>query len=127
MIGVTPREWVAAFYVVVGIVVVALLGFRPLTGLVILAIAAMTYLASRACVTGNYTYWRSLMLVASINLTGETLVGQLFVLPALALATLYSWVLAVTWLLGAREWPQNRWLTFLRGYRDLVMRMRPKE
>jgi hypothetical protein len=67
------------------------------------------------------------MLVASMNLTGETLVGQLFVLPALALATLYSWVLAVTWLLGAREWPQNRWLTFLRGYRDMVMRMRPPD
>ena len=127
MLGVTPREWVAAFYLIVGIVLVAILGLRPLTALVILSIAVMTLLASRACSTGDYTYWTGMRLIASINPTGETLVGQIFVLPAIALASLYSWILGITWLLGARAWPQKRWLRFLRGYRELVIRTRPKQ
>lgn len=127
MIGVTPREWVGAFYVVVVIVVVASHGLNPLTPVVLLSMAILTYAASRACVLSNYTYWKALMLVASINLIGETLIGQIFVLPALAVATLYSWVLAITWLLGARAWPQKPWLAFLRSYREMVMRLRPKQ
>jgi hypothetical protein len=127
MIGVTPREWVAAFYVIMVIAIVAALGLRTVTVIVIASIGLITYVASRACITGNYSYWRSLMLVASINLTGETLIGQVFVLPALALASIYSWLLALTWIFGAREWPRKRWLAFLIRYRRMVIRVRPKD
>jgi len=126
MVGVTPREWVAAFYVVVAIAIVAILGLRPLAALVIVSMAALTLVASRACSTPDYSYWKGLSLIASINPTGETLIGQIFVLPALAIATLYSWILGIMWVLGAREWPQRRWLNLLRRYRELVIRMRPK-
>jgi hypothetical protein len=127
MIGVTSREWVAAFYVILAIAIVAALGPRPTTALVMASIAFLTYVASKACITGNYSYWRSLMLVASINLTGETLIGQIFVLPALAVASIFSWLLAITWILGAREWPRKRWLAFLTRYREMVMRVRLKD
>jgi hypothetical protein len=127
MLGVTPREWVAAFYVIVAIVIVAILGFHPLAALVIVSMATMTLVASRACSAPDYSYWKGMRLVASINPTGETLVGQIFVLPALAIASLYSWILGITWVLGGREWPQRRWLNFLRRYRELVIRMRPKD
>jgi len=125
MIGVTPREWVAAFYFVVGIAIVATIGLRPLAALMILSFLLMTLLANRACSFGEYGYWRGLRLAASINPTGESFVGQLFVLPALAIATLYSWVLGIAWVFGAREWPQKRRIGFLTGYRKLVVRIRP--
>jgi hypothetical protein len=126
MIGVTPRDWVAAFYVVVGIVVVATLGLRPLTALVNLSVVLMTVIANRACSSADREYWRGLKLIASINPSGETFVGQLFVLPALAVATVYSWFLGITWVFGAREWPRKRWFAFLRGYREFAVRMSPK-
>ena len=126
VLGVTSREWVAAFYLIVGIAAVAGLGFRPLTVLVILPIAALTWVASRACSNDSYSYWTGMRLVASINLTGESLIGQIFVLPALALATVFSWLLGLTWILGAREWPRKRWFAFLRSYRGAVIRVRPK-
>jgi hypothetical protein len=127
MIGVTPREWVAAFYVIVAIAIVAILGLRPQAALVIVSVAAITLVASRACSAPDYSYWKGLRLVASINPTGETLIGQIFVLPALVIATIYSWILGITWVLGGREWPQKRWLNFLQRYRELVIRMRPKD
>ena len=127
MIGVTAREWVAVFYVVLGIAIVATLGLRPLTVLVILSIVLMTLIASKACSVGNYGYWKGLQLIASLNPTGETFIGQIFVLPALAIASLYSWFLGITWVLGARQWPQKRWIGFLRRYREVVMRMQPKD
>jgi hypothetical protein len=127
MLGVTPREWVAAFYVIVAIAIVAILGLRPVAALVLVSMAAMTLIASRACSGPDFNYWNGLRLVASINPTGETLIGQIFVLPALAIASLYSWILGITWVLGGREWPRRRWLNFLRRYRELVIRMRPKD
>ena len=127
MLGVTPREWVVAYYVVVAIAVVAILGLRPLAALVIVSIAGMTLVASRACSAPDYSYWKGLRLIASINPTGETLIGQIFVLPALAIASLYSWILGIMWVLGAIEWPQRRWLNLLRRYRELVIRIRPKD
>jgi hypothetical protein len=127
MIGVTSREWVAAFYVILVIAIVAALGLRTVTVIVIASIGLLTYVASKACTAGNYSYWRSLMLVASLNPTGETFIGQLFVLPALVVASVYSWLLAITWILGARAWPRKRWLAFLTRYRKIVMRVRPKE
>jgi hypothetical protein len=127
MIGVTSREWVAAFYVILVIAIVAALGLRTVTVIVIASIGLLTYVASKACITGNYSYWRSLMLVASINLTGETLIGQIFVLPALAVASIFSWLLAITWILGARAWPRKRWLAFLTRYREIVLRVRLKD
>jgi hypothetical protein len=127
MVGVTSREWVAAFYVIVAIAIVAIVGLRPLAAAVIVSMAAMTLAASRACSAPNYSYWRGMRLIASINPTGETLIGQIFVLPALAIASVYSWILGITWILGGREWPQKRWLNFLRRYRELVIRMRPRD
>jgi hypothetical protein len=127
MIGVTPREWVAAFYLVVGIVIFATLGLRPVTALVILSIVLMTMIANRACSFADSAYWKGLLLIASINPSGETFVGQIFVLPALAVATVYSWILGITWVFGAREWPRKRWLAFLRGYREFAVRMSPKQ
>jgi hypothetical protein len=127
VIGVTPREWVGAFYVVVGIALVATLGIHPVTALVFSLILLFTLFASRACSHADYSYWKGLQLVASINPTGETLVGQIFVLPALAVATLFSWVLAITWVLGGREWPRKRWFGFLRRYGELVIRKRYKQ
>jgi hypothetical protein len=127
VIGVTPREWVGALYFVVGVAVIAIFGFRPLTVLISLAIVLMAMIASRACASGEYSYWKGLQVVASLNLTGETYIGQLFVLPALAIATVYSWMLGITWVFGAREWPRKRWFAFLRGYREIVVRMRPKQ
>jgi hypothetical protein len=126
MIGVTPRDWVAAFYLVAGIVVVATLGLRPLTALVILSIVLMTVIANRACSSTNREYWRGLKIIASINPSGETFVGQIFVLPALLVGSIYSWFLGITWVFGAREWPRKRWFAFLRGYREFAVRMSPK-
>jgi hypothetical protein len=126
MLGVTSREWVAAFYLIVGVALIAALGLQPVTALVILSITVITWVASRACRTEKYSYWTGMMLVASINPTGETLIGQIFVLPALALATVYSWLLGLTWILGGREWPRNRWFAFLRRYQRAVIRVRPK-
>jgi hypothetical protein len=127
VVSVTSREWVAVFYLVLGIAVVAIVGVRPLTALVILVIVLLTMLASRACSVAKYSYWTGLRLVASINPTGETLIGQVFVLPALAIASLYSWILGLAWLLGGRTWPQKRWIAFLRGYQAAALRVRPKE
>jgi hypothetical protein len=127
MIGVSPREWVGAFYFVVGVVILAIFGLRPLTALLILSIVLMTMIAGRACSLAEFSYWEGLRVIASINLTGETFIMQIFVLPALALATLYSWVLGITWVFGAREWPRKRWFAFLRGYRDVVLRAKPKD
>lgn len=127
MLGVTPREWVGAFYLILAIAIVAIVGLHPLAAAIIVSMAALTLVASRACSAPNYSYWKGLSLVASINPTGETLVGQIFVLPALAIASVYSWILGITWMLGGREWPQRRWLNFLRRYRGLVIRMRPKD
>jgi hypothetical protein len=127
MVGVTPREWVAAYYLMVAIAIVAIVGLRPLAAAFIVSIAALTMAASRACSAPDYSYWKGMRLIASINLTGETFIGQIFVLPALAIASVYSWILGITWILGGREWPQRRWLDFQRRYRELVIRTRPKD
>jgi hypothetical protein len=126
MTGVTAREWVASFYLVVGIAIVAVLGFRLVTSLALLAIVLMTMVASRACSFPDYGYWKGMQLVASINPTGETLIGQVFVFPGLAVASVYSWFLGVTWIFGGREWPRNRRMSFLHGYQEIVTRLRPK-
>jgi hypothetical protein len=125
-ISATSREWVAAFYLILGIVVVSTLGVHPLTALVILLIVLLTMLANRACSVPRFSYWKGLRLVASINPTGETFLGQVFVLPALTIAGIYSWILGVAWLLGGRTWPQKRWIALLRGYQAVVLRVRPK-
>jgi hypothetical protein len=127
MLGVTPREWVAAFYLIVAIAIVATLGLRPLAALVLVSMAAMTLVARRACSLPDYNYWKGLKLIASINPTGESLLGQILVLPALAIASSYSWILGIAWLLGGREWPQRRWLAFLRRYQVVVVRTRLKD
>jgi hypothetical protein len=125
-LSVTSREWVAAFYAILAIAVVGMLGIHLVTALVILLIVVLTLLASRACSVGEYSYWTGLRAVASINPTGETFLGQVFVLPALVLASIYSWVLGIAWLFGARAWPQKRWVSFLRGCRAVALRVRPK-
>jgi hypothetical protein len=125
-ISVTSREWVAAFYAMLAIAIVLALGFHPLTLLVALLIVVLTMLANRACSVSRLSYWRGLRLVASVNPTGETFFGQFIVLPALAIATLYSWGLGLAWLLGARQWPQGRWIAFLRSYQAVVLRRQPR-
>ena len=122
-LGVTSREWVVAFWIILGIAVVGILGLtaRALTSILVLIM--LTMLAARACSHPKLTYFNGLRVVASINPSGETFVGQLFVLPALAIATLFSWLLGLTWLLGAREWPRKRWLAFLRGYQGFARRL----
>jgi len=121
--GVSSREWVVAFWIILAIVVVAILGLTARAVLAILVLIALTMLAARACSHPKLTYFNGLRVVASINPTGETLVGQVFVLPCLAVATVFSWFLGLTWLLGAREWPRNRWLAFLRRYQGLARRL----
>jgi hypothetical protein len=121
-VSVTSREWVAAFYAILGIALVAIFGFHAITILIALVFVVLTMLAYRACSSGQFTYWKGLRLVASINPTGETLLGQFFVLPALAIASLLSWALGILWLLGAREWPRSRWIAFLRGYEAVLLR-----
>ncbi len=122
-LGVTSREWVLAFWAIVAIVVVAILGISGRAGLVIVIGIVLSLLASRACAHPKLTYFNGLRVVASINPTGETLLGQVFVLPALAVATLFSWFLGLTWLLGGREWPRKRWLGFLRRYQGFARRV----
>jgi hypothetical protein len=119
-VSATSREWVAAFWLIVGIAVVAILGLTAEAALTIGAMAALTLLANRACAHPELTYFNGLRVVASISPTGETFIGQFFVLPALAGATVFSWLLGLTWLLGAREWPQRRWLGFLRRYQTFA-------
>jgi hypothetical protein len=118
---------VAAFYLIAVIAIVAIFGFRPLAALLIVLVLAFTLAANRACSTTDYSYWMSLRLIASINPTGETLIGQIFVLPALLIASLFSWILGIAWILGAREWPRKRWFAFLRGYGEVFIRSRPKD
>jgi hypothetical protein len=125
-LSVTSREWVAAFYVILAIAIVWILGVQLVAALVILSIVVLTLLASRACSVGEYSYWTGMRVIASINPTGETFLGQVFVLPALLIASIYSWVLGVAWLFGARTWPQKRWVSFLRRCRALALRVRPK-
>jgi hypothetical protein len=122
-LGVTSREWVIAFWILIGVVLVAALGFSTKAALAILIIVVLTMLASRACAHPKLSYLNSLRVVASINPTGETLIGQIFVLPALVVATGFSWFLGLTWLLGGREWPRKRWLAFLRRYQSLARRV----
>lgn len=124
LVSATSREWVAAYFAIVVIALVAVLGFGPITALVIALLAVMTLVASRACATDRFSYWTGLRVVATINPTGETFFGQAFVLPALAVATAYSWLLALAWLLGGREAPREAWLSFLRGYRNTFDRSR---
>ena len=83
--GVSSREWVVAFWIILGIVVVAILGLTARAVLAILVLIALTMLAARACSHPKLTYFNGLRVVASINPSGETFVGQLFVLPALAI------------------------------------------
>jgi hypothetical protein len=124
-ISVTSREWVAAFYVILGILIILIVGIRPLALLLALLVVVLTLLASRACSIGKFSYWRGLRVVASINPTGETYFGQFFVLPALGVASVFSWSLGLVWLLGAREWPQRRWFAFLKAYQSVFLR-RPR-
>ena len=119
----TSREWVIAFWLIVGIGVVAIFGLTPPAALTIAVLVVLTLVASRACAHPKLTYFNGLRVVASINPTGETFFGQLFVLPALAGATIYSWLLGFTWLLGAREWPIKHWLGFLRRYQGFARRV----
>ena len=123
-ISATSREWVAAFYVILGISIFLIVGLRPLAILVAVLIVVLTMMAGRACSTGKFSYLRGLRVVASINPTGETFFGQFFVLPALAIASVYSWLLGLSWLLGAREWPQSRWIAFLNAYQAAFLRPR---
>jgi hypothetical protein len=88
------------------------LRFSASAALIGLSIVLMAMIASTACSAGEVSYWKGMQLVASLNPTGETFFGQIFVLPALAVATLYSWFLALTWILGGREWPRKRWFAF---------------
>jgi hypothetical protein len=86
-------------------------------------VAALTALANRACKHPKLSYFNGLRVVASINPTGEAFFGMVFVWPALIIATALSWFLGLTWLLGGREWPLNRWLEFLRRYQGLARRL----
>ena len=119
-ISATSREWVVAFWLIIGIGVVAIFGLTALAALTIGVLVVLTLVASRACAHPKLTYFNGLRVVASISPTGDTFFGQFFVLPALAGATVFSWMLGLTWLLGAREWPQKRWLGFLRRYQGFA-------
>jgi hypothetical protein len=114
---------VVAFWIILGIAVVAIVGLTARAVLAILVGIVLTMLAARACSHPKLTYFNGLRVVASINPTGETLVGQAFVLPCLAVATVFSWFLGLTWLLGARDWPRKRWLAFLRTYQRFARRL----
>jgi len=67
MIGVTPREWVGAFYFVVGVAVVAIFGFRLFTALISLSIILMVMIANKACASDEFSYWKGMQVVASLN------------------------------------------------------------
>ena len=121
--GVTSWSWVVAFWILIGIAIVATLGLTAKAALVVLIVIVLTMLASRACSHPKLTYFNGLRVVASINPTGETFIGQIFVLPALAVASVFSWLLGLVWLLGGREWPRERWLGFLRRYQGVARRL----
>jgi hypothetical protein len=123
LMAVRSQDWVVVFYIVLGVALIAALGIHPVTALVILSIICLTLIASRTCIASNYTYWQSLSLVAAINPTGETTIGQVFALPAVAVASVYSWALGIVGILGAQTWSQRRWVAFLRAYRKFVFRV----
>jgi hypothetical protein len=114
---------VVAFWILIGIAIAAILGLTAKAALAILIVIVLTLLASRACSHPKLTYFDGLRVVSSINPTGETHIGQIFVLPALAVATVFSWLLGLIWLLGGREWPRQRWLAFLRRYQGIAGRL----
>lgn len=123
MIGYRPREVVIVFWILIGVATLAILGLTAKAALTVLVIVFLTMLVSRACAHPKLTYFRGLQVVASINPTGDFIVSQIFVWPALIVATAFSWFLGLTWLLGGREWPLNRWLAFLRRYQSLAKRV----
>jgi hypothetical protein len=89
-------------------------------------IAALTLLAGKTCATQQFSYWRGLRVVASVNPTGETLLGQFLVLPALALASVYSWILGLSGAIGARTWARKRWFDFLKAYQKMATKVSVK-
>lgn len=123
MIGYRPRELVVAFWILIGIAILAILGLTEKAALTVLVVVVLTMLASRACTHPKLTYFGGLQVIAAINPTGEFLVSQIFVWPALIVATAFSWFLGLTWLLGGREWPRARWLGFLGRYQSLAKRV----
>jgi hypothetical protein len=123
VLGCRPREVVIAFWILIAIVILAILGFTARAALVVSVVVVLTMLASRACAHPKLTYFGGLQVVASINPTGEFIVSQIFVWPALVVATAFSWFLGLIWLLGGREWPRARWLGFLRRYQSLAKRV----
>lgn len=120
MLGFRPRELVVVFWILIGIAIFALLGLTARAGLVVLVVAGLTMLASRACAHPKLSYFAGLQVVASINPTGEFVMGQIFFWPALVVATVFSWFLGLMWLFGGREWPRQQWLGFLRRYQGFA-------
>lgn len=123
MLGFRPRELVIVFWILIGIAILAILGLTPKAALALLVVVSLTMLASRACAHPKLSYFAGLQVVASINPTGEFVLGQIFFWPALIAATAFSWFLGLVWLLGGRQWPLNQWLGFLRRYQGFAKRV----
>ena len=123
LVGYRPRDVVVAYWIVVGVAILAILGFTVKALVAAAAVLVLTLLASRACEHPKLTYFGGLEVVASINPTGEFIVSQVIVWPALIVATLFSWFLGLAWLVGGREWPRNRWLGFLRRCQAFARRV----
>ena len=123
-IGVRPAEWVIAFYIVVCTAMVMWLGFHPLTAGVLLAMAGLTYIATLTCSGPELSYWRGLRVVASVNFTGETVLGSFIVIPMLVMGTVFSWALGLVGIAGARAWARRRWLGFVAGCYAVAARVR---
>ncbi len=121
--GYRPREVVIAYWILIGIVIIAIFGFTTKAAVIVLVVVLLTMLASRACAHPKLSYFGGLQVVASINPTGEFILSQLVVWPSLIVATLFSWFLGLIWLLGGREWPRDRWLAFLRRYQVFAKRV----
>jgi len=123
VIGYRPREVVIAYWILIGIVIFAIFGPTARAALTVLVIVLLTMLASRACAHPKLSYFGGLQVVASINPTGEFVLSQIVVWPSLIVATVFSWLLGLVWLIGGREWPRNRWLGFLRRYQSFAKRV----
>ncbi len=99
-----------AFWILIAIAILAILGLTAKAALALSIIVILTMLASRGCAHPKLTYFSGLQVVASINPTGEFILSHIVVWPALIAATVFSWFLGLIWLLGGREWPRARWL-----------------
>jgi hypothetical protein len=72
--------------------ILASLGLTATAALTLLVVVVMTLLASRACAHPKLTYFGGLTMVASINPTGEFVLSQIVVWPALIVATVFSFL-----------------------------------